>query len=54
MRFKTTGVAREKILTAAEWLAKPNADGTRVKASFAIEKAFIGQITRVIPMLSLP
>ncbi|HEY3365078.1 MAG TPA: molybdopterin-dependent oxidoreductase [Symbiobacteriaceae bacterium] len=35
---KITGVAREKILKAAEMLAKPKADGTRVKASFAFEK----------------
>ncbi len=35
-----TGVEANKIRTAAEWIAKPKADGTRVKASFGIEKGF--------------
>lgn len=35
-----TGVDSDKIRTAAEWIAKPKADGTRVKASFGIEKGF--------------
>ncbi len=35
-----TGVDAAKIRTAAEWIAKPKADGTRVKASFGIEKGF--------------
>ncbi|EDN69437.1 arsenite oxidase, large subunit [Beggiatoa sp. PS] len=35
-----TGVNAAKIQTAAEWLAKPKADGTRVKAPFGIEKGF--------------
>ncbi|MEM8689070.1 MAG: arsenate reductase (azurin) large subunit [Pseudomonadota bacterium] len=30
----------QKIRTAAEWLAKPKADGTRPKSSFMIEKGF--------------
>ena len=30
----------QKIYTAAEWLAKPKADGTRPKSSFMIEKGF--------------
>jgi len=30
----------KKIYTAAEWLAKPRADGTRPKSSFMIEKGF--------------
>lgn len=33
-----TGIPAEKIKLAAEMIAKPNADGTRKKASFAIEK----------------
>jgi len=33
-----SGVAPEKIRKAAEWLAKPKADGKRVKASFGCEK----------------
>ncbi len=32
------GIAVEKIYQAAEWLAKPRADGSRPKASFGIEK----------------
>lgn len=32
-----TGVDAAKIQTAAKWLAKPKADGTRVKASFGID-----------------
>ncbi|MCK5522781.1 MAG: arsenate reductase (azurin) large subunit [Thiomargarita sp.] len=35
-----TGVDPEKIKTAAEWIAKPKADGTRPKSSFGIEKGF--------------
>ncbi len=35
---RITGVDAAKIRQAAEWLAKPKADGTRVKASFGIEK----------------
>ncbi len=33
-----TGIPAEKIRTAAEWLAKPRADGTRPKTSFGFEK----------------
>jgi len=35
---KITGIAREKIVLAAEYLAKPKKDGTRIKASFGFEK----------------
>ncbi len=35
-----TGVDAAKIRQAAEWIAKPKADGSRVKASFGIEKGF--------------
>ena len=35
---KLTGIPKEKILQTAEWIAKPKADGTRVKASFGFEK----------------
>ncbi len=35
-----TGVDADKIKLAAEWIAKPREDGTRVKASFGIEKGF--------------
>ncbi len=35
---KITGVPKEKIIQAAEMLAKPKADGTRPKASFNFEK----------------
>ncbi|MDX8411778.1 MAG: molybdopterin-dependent oxidoreductase [Mariprofundaceae bacterium] len=35
---KMSGVAKAKIKKAAEMLAKPKADGSRVKASFGIEK----------------
>ncbi|MDM8566577.1 arsenate reductase (azurin) large subunit [Candidatus Halobeggiatoa sp. HSG11] len=35
-----TGVDATKIKQAAEWIAKPKEDGTRVKASFGIEKGF--------------
>ncbi len=34
------GIDVQKIYTAAEWLAKPKADGTRPKSSFMIEKGF--------------
>lgn len=37
---KIAGVRVEDIHKAAEWLAKPKADGTRPKASFGIEKGF--------------
>ena len=33
-----TGLKAEDIQKAAEWIAKPKADGTRVKASFMLEK----------------
>lgn len=33
-----TGIPAEKITLAAQWLAKPNADGSRPKASFGFEK----------------
>jgi len=33
-----TGIAAEKIRLAAEWVAKPNPDGSRKKASFGFEK----------------
>lgn len=35
---ETTGIPKDKILKAAEWLAKPNADGSRNKTSFGFEK----------------
>ncbi|MDM8559466.1 arsenate reductase (azurin) large subunit [Candidatus Parabeggiatoa sp. HSG14] len=35
-----TGVDAEKIQKAAEWIAKPKADGSRVNTSFGIEKGF--------------
>ncbi len=35
-----TCVDADKIKKAAEWLAKPKADGTRIKSSFGIEKGF--------------
>ena len=35
---KITGIAKEKILLTAEYLAKPKKDGSRVKASFGFEK----------------
>lgn len=35
---KTTGIPREKILRAAEMIAKPREDGARPKASFMVEK----------------
>lgn len=37
---KVAGIDPQKILTAAEWLAKPKADGSRVKSSIGIEKGF--------------
>jgi len=33
-----TGIPKEKILLAAEWMAKPNEDGTRKKTSIGFEK----------------
>ncbi len=33
-----TGIPADQIRLAAEWLAKPNADGTRKKSSFGFEK----------------
>ncbi len=35
---KITGIPKEKILKTAQWIAKPKADGSRVKASFGFEK----------------
>lgn len=35
---KKADIDVKKIYTAAEWMAKPRADGTRVKASFGLEK----------------
>jgi len=37
---EVSGVDAAKIQQAAEWIAKPNADGSRVKTSFGIEKGF--------------
>ncbi|MCF6236419.1 MAG: arsenate reductase (azurin) large subunit [Gammaproteobacteria bacterium] len=37
---KISGVDAKKIKLAAEWIAKPKADGSRIKASFGIEKGF--------------
>jgi len=37
---KIADVDPQKILTAAEWLAKPTSDGKRPKSSFMIEKGF--------------
>lgn len=33
-----TGIPKEKIIKAAEWMAKPNADGSRPKTSIGFEK----------------
>jgi len=35
---KLTGISKEKILLAAEYIAKPHEDGTPIKASFGFEK----------------
>ncbi|MCP3971913.1 MAG: arsenate reductase (azurin) large subunit [Rhodobacteraceae bacterium] len=37
---KVAGIDVQKIYTAAEWMAKPGADGTRPKTSIMIEKGF--------------
>ncbi len=37
---KISGVDPKKIVTAAQWMAKPRADGTRPKTSIMIEKGF--------------
>ena len=47
---KIAGVDVKKLYTAAEWLAKPKANGERVKASIVSKKVSIGVTIPVIPM----